>query len=829
MTPKEYIESIYNRYKNSDELVLSSLSGAINRLQKAFPKRGHFLMEFIQNADDCDAESLKIVINEKEAKVYNSGKPFSEKDVKSICQVGKSSKTPEDYIGYLGVGFKSVFLISEEPHIFSGEFKFKFDKKIHENPQDIPWQVMPIWDETVPQGTEVHWWKTSFYLPFSYGDKNNIEKIRNEIETESINSRLLLFLKNLRQIEILNQFSNIKRALRKSSIIESTSDYEIYELTEEKNKEETTSKWLLFRKQYDVPEEVKLDNMTIEWERQHVKKREVIVAFRLDNNGSLIEEEKGAAHIGVFSFLPMKEEIEGLKFLVQGDFLTAPGRETLSRKALWNEWLCSEISKLITNKCIPIFLNNVKWRMNFTTILYSENIQDHFFDVNLKKKLVDFIDNQEVLISEEGSKLKIKDAIKIGVEVREFIDESIFNSVLKGKKVLHKDCDASKLNIQEGPKDIIDLIENREYIKILEQKAKLKDIKWFKRFYRKLALKCKNNPEVSDDIRNEEFILTESYSLSNTDRVLLPTREIPEEFKHNFTLLNQELLNDEEIFNFFKFIGVGEVTDKHIRELMDEKQIPKIANEWETYSDAEKIEKLQFIFDMWNQHKVEVKNLSFLTLKTRKGSWEKPETIKLGNEFNAAFNIEKVLLFIHKKIESCSPDIQLIIKDKLNNDLTFDFLSESIVPEPKNSVWLKFLEELGVNRLLDKENRFIVNRLSVIYVLIYENQNGRKTRELTESEKRGYDIESRNESILHKIEVKGSEKSDPNLFLPAHEFEVLVSTSENDNELYYVYIVGNVYDTPKIYRLKGEDIKQADTGINLESYKWKKLTKIETI
>lgn len=277
MSAKEHIESIYGVYKNSNDLVLSSLSGAINRLQKAFPKRGHFLMEFIQNADDCESEYLKIVINNKEVKVYNSGRAFTQKDVKSICQVGQSSKTPEDYIGYLGVGFKSVFLISEEPHIYSGEFKFKFDKRAYENPKNVPWQVMPIWQESLPPNTEISWWKTTFYLPFSYTDPKNIQKIREEIETESINSRLLLFFKKLRHIEIVDEVNNSRRLLKKSAIIESNKKYEIYELIEEKNKEEQKSRWIISRKQCAVPQEVKEDNMTIEWERDHVKKREIII------------------------------------------------------------------------------------------------------------------------------------------------------------------------------------------------------------------------------------------------------------------------------------------------------------------------------------------------------------------------------------------------------------------------------------------------------------------------------------------------------------------------------------------------------------------------
>jgi hypothetical protein len=65
-TPKEYIEEIRNRQLSSDkEFILDSLTGAIDRLQKAFPRYGSFLMEFVQNADDAKSQSMKIEFLQK--------------------------------------------------------------------------------------------------------------------------------------------------------------------------------------------------------------------------------------------------------------------------------------------------------------------------------------------------------------------------------------------------------------------------------------------------------------------------------------------------------------------------------------------------------------------------------------------------------------------------------------------------------------------------------------------------------------------------------------------------------------------------------------------
>jgi len=48
-----------------------------------------------------------------------SGRPFTRNDVEAICSIGRSRKDPRKHIGYLGVGFKAVFLVSSKPHIYS--------------------------------------------------------------------------------------------------------------------------------------------------------------------------------------------------------------------------------------------------------------------------------------------------------------------------------------------------------------------------------------------------------------------------------------------------------------------------------------------------------------------------------------------------------------------------------------------------------------------------------------------------------------------------------------------------------------------------------------
>jgi hypothetical protein len=102
------------------------------------------VLEFIQNAEDAGARRVKIVLESGAIKIFNDGKPFTRDDVEAICSIGRSRKDPRKHIGYLGVGFKAVFLVSSRPHIYSKTYRFKFDKQYWEGKA----QKRPLADNT---------------------------------------------------------------------------------------------------------------------------------------------------------------------------------------------------------------------------------------------------------------------------------------------------------------------------------------------------------------------------------------------------------------------------------------------------------------------------------------------------------------------------------------------------------------------------------------------------------------------------------------------------------------------------------------------------------
>lgn len=89
---------------------------------------GRFLIELIQNAYDAhDAGAsgkIQILLDPAEGAngtlyVANTGNPFDYADVQAISELAQSTKDPDKGIGNKGVGFKSVFVVSDGPEVYS--------------------------------------------------------------------------------------------------------------------------------------------------------------------------------------------------------------------------------------------------------------------------------------------------------------------------------------------------------------------------------------------------------------------------------------------------------------------------------------------------------------------------------------------------------------------------------------------------------------------------------------------------------------------------------------------------------------------------------------
>ena len=154
----------------------------------------HFIYEILQNADDYAATEIVFTLTPSELVVEHNGEPFVEENVKAITYFGKSTSA-ESLVktGHFGIGFKSVFMFTASPIIFSGDEHFRIHKLYQVSEHSCPRDLVPG--------------RTRIVLPFNHETEkpNYVEKwISAQEAYQGIGDRLrgiglhtLLFLRSI--------------------------------------------------------------------------------------------------------------------------------------------------------------------------------------------------------------------------------------------------------------------------------------------------------------------------------------------------------------------------------------------------------------------------------------------------------------------------------------------------------------------------------------------------------------------------------------------------------------------------------------------------------
>jgi len=356
---RKLIEDIKNEYlseKNKKQKVINSMWSQYQKMGKElsegiYAEDNHFIYELIQNAEDTKSDeeqhTLEFTLESNGLIVFNNELGFTEEQIKAICSFGQSTKAlekNEGFIGEKGIGFKSVFKITDKPAIFSNGYRFHFNK-LDETGTTTEY-IIPHWidDDELKKyplqfQNNTH---TTLYLPFSKEKKQEqIDKLKEDIKY--IEPILLLFLKKLTNIKINESGQKVINTRKTSKKDENL------ELVTIQNKD-TLDRYYMFKESINVNQnldEVKDKN----GRRKDIKKREIILAF--PNFKNRTKEDR------IFSFLPTKLHSE-LNFIIQADFILQSGRENIAIDNEWNQWQFSEIEKLICNKIINKLKNHSK-------------------------------------------------------------------------------------------------------------------------------------------------------------------------------------------------------------------------------------------------------------------------------------------------------------------------------------------------------------------------------------------------------------------------------------------------------------------------------------
>ncbi|KAK9926574.1 hypothetical protein M0R45_023795 [Rubus argutus] len=373
-TPREHIEDIRrNTFFIGGELRprLAAIAHQAVMLLSAelYSKDVHFLMELIQNSEDNEYSegvdpSLEFVITSRDITatgapatlmVFNNEKGFSASNIDSICSVGMSTKKgnrQRGYIGEKGIGFKSVFLITARPYIFSNGYQIRFNEEpcAHCNVG----YIVPEWVEQNPtlsdikqiygSGTALP--TTTLILPLK---PDKVEAVKKQLS--SIHPEVLLFLSKIKRLSVRedkedptqNTVSDIEIASQTDLVTRKNINAQSYTLllsAEENhgNECERECSYYMWKQKFPVRQEFRVER------RMEVDEWVITLAFPIRER---LRRAMNSSP-GVYAFLPTAM-VTRFPFIIQADFLLSSSRETIQLDNKWNQGILECVPTAFVN------------------------------------------------------------------------------------------------------------------------------------------------------------------------------------------------------------------------------------------------------------------------------------------------------------------------------------------------------------------------------------------------------------------------------------------------------------------------------------------------
>jgi hypothetical protein len=384
------------RHQNEKELKGRNLPAILSRMRSNVYQGGPLrcVPELIQNAKDEGADYVIFVLEKDAILSYNNGSPFQDYQAEDICNIAQSHKS-EAQIGWMGLGFKSVFTVSDHPQVTSGRYNFVFEDLIL--PQPV--KEVPESDWLPPFTPENG---ARFLLPLKRSDS----RARNEIlrEWRSLTPNLLLFLPGIRKVDFVDGVRNRRWTFEQRTVPGGT-----VELT--RTDERGSTKWMIFKRDLEgVIEEV--------GHKKHVPA--VQIAFPVD-------ETRDCSIEPLYCYLPTGAPT-GLHFLVHGDFDL-----TISREALlddeFNKRLLREAGRLAADAVHELSgIDSLKGRYLFFVPDEGE-ILDQRIRI-LEASMLSHLRQRPFLRTDGGARVKAGEAAFADSRAKSLVDQSDLRRML---------------------------------------------------------------------------------------------------------------------------------------------------------------------------------------------------------------------------------------------------------------------------------------------------------------------------------------------------------------------------------------------------------------
>ena len=285
--------------------------------------QAHFIFELLQNAEDALRErgsewqgsrAVSFSLTKNLLRFNHFGRPFNEADVRGICDIGRSAKADDlTAIGRFGIGFKSVYAITDCPEVHSGPEDFAIEN-----------YVLPVAAPTIDRNVD----DTIFLLPL----KSNGDSSYDDIATGLIGlgASSLLFLRQIDEVRWHIDDGRSGHYLRESKPLEE-GIRRVTVIGQMFGEQDISSEWLVFSRPVTHAEGSRAGHVEI--------------AFFLDADKRNIQPVSDSRLV---VFFPTTLETH-LGFLMQGPYQTTPSRDNVPSHAAWNQHLVEETSVLMVD------------------------------------------------------------------------------------------------------------------------------------------------------------------------------------------------------------------------------------------------------------------------------------------------------------------------------------------------------------------------------------------------------------------------------------------------------------------------------------------------
>jgi predicted transcriptional regulator len=401
----EHIQKIRQTYRDDSELSKANQINLIKIIAEDLNNTdAHFIFELIQNAEDNTYVEPSPYISfwlTKTDPTYTDGSEgalivennevgFNRNDVDAICAAAQSPKRKKHgYIGEKGIGFKSVFRVTETPHIFSNGYHFCLPKSDEETELGY---IVPQWIDVPPRGLDPS--KTYIILPLNRAEfgYNKIEDMLQDIDPETI-----LFLSKLQDIQIKTDTGTDLAILKNDSakpkveiLIEGKKQGRFFSIVND---------FLVCKQTFHKPAHIRQEK------REDIEERDISIAFQL------AEVSKGLGKI--YAYLPVKTI--DFPFLINADFILTSSREDIHQDSPWNHWLVECIADFIAKELLPLLKERDLLSIDFLEALatklnnLAEDKSDLFYPVS--SKLCETFMNEELLPADDHTFVSTQNAV----------------------------------------------------------------------------------------------------------------------------------------------------------------------------------------------------------------------------------------------------------------------------------------------------------------------------------------------------------------------------------------------------------------------------------